>query len=205
MAPNAKIILVKACSISLADLYYAQTVAHGLIAVAGGGDISDSWSTAEYAGETAGDFNFFFYLDQLPGPSSIVIFASTGDAGCGAQYPSSSPWVVSAGGTRVNRGALGYFQNESCWSLSGGGIGTQETGRILSRAEIRGRGPTFNTPCSVATTQAHLTVPHLTCPSTPIQPAGYLSLANITAADSRSGAPVSQRRHWPASSTMPTG
>ena len=29
-------------------------------------------------------------------------------------YPSASPWVVSAGGTTVNRNASGNFVNESC-------------------------------------------------------------------------------------------
>lgn len=57
----------------------------------------------------------------------MVIFASAGDSGCGAQYPSSSPWVVSAGGTTVNRNYLGNFKNEACWSGSGGGSSTYET------------------------------------------------------------------------------
>jgi kumamolisin len=127
MAPNAKIYLVEACSNSNADLYYAETVAHGLVAAAGGGEISNSWGENEYGGEIVDDLNFFYYSDQLPGWGTITTFASAGDSGCGAQYPSSSPWVVSAGGTRVNRNYLGNFKNEACWSGSGGGISAVET------------------------------------------------------------------------------
>jgi len=43
-----------------------------------------------------------------------------------AQYPSSSPWVVSAGGTTVNRDASGNFVSESCWSGSRGGVSAYE-------------------------------------------------------------------------------
>jgi kumamolisin len=42
-------------------------------------------------------------------------------------YPSASPWVVSAGGTTINRDANGNFLSESCWSDSGGGSSTVET------------------------------------------------------------------------------
>ena len=56
----------------------------------------------------------------------ITYFASAGDSGWGAQYPSSSPWVVSAGGTTVNRDVNGNFLSESCWSGSGGGVSQYE-------------------------------------------------------------------------------
>ena len=56
----------------------------------------------------------------------ITYFASAGDSGWGAAYPSSSPWVVSAGGTTVNRDVNGNFLSESCWSDSGGGVSEYE-------------------------------------------------------------------------------
>jgi subtilase family serine protease len=42
MAPKAKIILVEAASNSFADLLYAEDVASGLVAAAGGGEVSNS-------------------------------------------------------------------------------------------------------------------------------------------------------------------
>jgi kumamolisin len=121
MAPSAKIYLVEACSASYTDLFYAETVASQLVHAAGGGDISNSWSGGEFAGETATDALFFGNNRD-----HITYFASAGDTGLGAAYPSSSPWVVSAGGTTVNRDADGNFLNESCWAGSGGGISSQE-------------------------------------------------------------------------------
>jgi kumamolisin len=127
MAPKAQIILVEACSNSMTDLLYAETVAAGLVAKTGG-DISNSWSTGEFSGETADDT--YFFHNQYPAVSNIVYFASADDTGCGAAYPSSSPWVISAGGTTVNRlsnGKLNTTTPEGCWSGSGGGTSAYET------------------------------------------------------------------------------
>jgi len=97
MAPSAKIYLVEACSNSNTDLFYAETVAAGLVAESGGGDISNSWGEGEFSGETS--YDPYFRYNQYPQVSNITFFASAGDSGCGAAYPSSSPWLVSAGGT----------------------------------------------------------------------------------------------------------
>ena len=130
MAPAAEIILVEACSNLDTDLYYAEEVAGIEVSKAGGGDISNSWGGGEYAGEVVDDNVFFRYYW-----SHISYFASAGDSGWGAGYPSSSPWVVSAGGTTINRNASGDFVSESCWgngvdapkgSGSGGGVSKYE-------------------------------------------------------------------------------
>ena len=47
--------------------------------------------------------------------------ASSGDTGGANIYPSVSPFVVSAGGTSVNRNGSGAFVSETGWSGSGGG------------------------------------------------------------------------------------
>jgi kumamolisin len=122
MAPSAQIILVEACSNSYSDLYFAEQVAGLKVNAAGGGDVSNSWGGGEYSGEVgaADDVFYRYYWKQ------IAYFASAGDSGWGAQYPSSSPWVVSAGGTTVNRDATGNFVSESCWSGSGGGVSAYE-------------------------------------------------------------------------------
>jgi kumamolisin len=123
MAPSAKIILVEACSSSINDLLVAEYVAGLEVAKYGGGDISNSWGTSEFAGEV-GTIDDYFYRSYW---SHTTYFASAGDSGWGAAYPSSSPWVVSAGGTTINRDASGNFLSESCWSGSGGGVSSVET------------------------------------------------------------------------------
>ena len=123
MAPKAAIILVEACSNSYTDLLYAEYVAGQLVEGAGGGDVSNSWSSGEFAGEVSDDVYFGYDF-----PLNVVYFASAGDSGCGAAYPSSSPWLVSAGGTSVYRKVTNLgFSSEGCWAGSGGGSSTQET------------------------------------------------------------------------------
>ena len=123
MAPKAHIYLVEACSNSNADLFYAEYVAAQIVQGAGGGDVSNSWGEGESSGETAYDPYFGYYF-----PFNTAYFASAGDSGCGAAYPSSAPWVVSAGGTTVYRNATTLaFSKEGCWSGSGGGSSTYET------------------------------------------------------------------------------
>jgi kumamolisin len=91
----------------------------------GGGQVSNSWSSGEWSGETGLDVVF---RANWAANKPITYFASAGDTGLGAQYPSSSPWVVSAGGTTINRDpTTKAFQSESCWSGSGGGTSAFET------------------------------------------------------------------------------
>ena len=113
MAPNAKIILVEACSSSIVDLMYAEELAGSLVAAQGGGDISNSWGGSEWSTESSYDPDFYLYWNQ------IAYFAAAGDVGGKVNYPSVSPWVVSAGGTTLIDGS--GLPSESCWSGSGGG------------------------------------------------------------------------------------
>ena len=146
MAPSANIIMVEACTQNLPDLLFAEEVAGIEVAKYGGGDISNSWGYPEsyvgVSGDGGGtmteqeDDNFFFRYYW----SQITYFASAGDNGSEVLYPSASPWVVSAGGTTVNRDASGNFLSESCWSDSGGGPSTVELWQ--SPADIsNGPGP----------------------------------------------------------------
>ena len=134
MAPAAKIILVEACTQNLEDLLYAEEVAGIEVAAAGGGTISNSWGYPESCAidpncnggwnqPLGADDNFFyrFYYDH------ISYYASSGDSPGDIIYPSTSPWVVSVGGTQIDRDASGNFVDESCWSDSGGGFSTIET------------------------------------------------------------------------------
>ena len=111
MAPSAKIVLVEAASNSFANLFAAVDVATTL---AGTKQVSMSWGGSEFSSEASNDVHFL----QTPG---VVYFASSGDTGGVTIYPSASPYVVAAGGTRVNTNSSGGFLSETGWSGSGGG------------------------------------------------------------------------------------
>ncbi len=114
MAPNAKIVLVEAATNSFANLFAAVDVATSQVLASGGrGEVSMSWGGSEFSSEATNDSHF-----QNNG---VVYFASSGDTGGVNIYPSVSPFVVSAGGTSVNRDASGNFVSETGWSGSGGG------------------------------------------------------------------------------------
>ena len=114
MAPQARIVLVEASSSSLNALFQAVAVASQVVTEnAGSGEVSMSWGSTEFAGETSYDSYF-----QTPG---VVYFAAAGDSGGTTTYPSVSPYVISAGGTAVNRNASGAFVSETAWSGGGGG------------------------------------------------------------------------------------
>ncbi|MGM9491810.1 S53 family peptidase [Ideonella sp. YS5] len=139
MAPSARIILVEACSNSYADMMYAVETAGQKLLAYGGGQVSNSWGSGEFATEV--DLDVSFRKNWVAGKPISYIFSS-GDSGLGAQYPSSSPWVISAGGTTINRDpATGAFQSESCWAGSGGGISAYET---YSSTFGKGTGPWTN-------------------------------------------------------------
>jgi len=125
MAPNAKIVLVEANSDSDADLNQAVTVASKLIGIK---QVSMSWGSTEYRSELT--------EDPVYTGTGVVYFAAAGDVGGVVNYPGTSPNVVSAGGTSVNRNSSGTFVSETAWSGGGGG---------KSRFEIR---PAFQTAIS---------------------------------------------------------
>jgi subtilase family serine protease len=131
-APNAAIILVEACSNSWTDLLYAEQVAFNYIVTnyPKGGQVSNSWQGGEFPGQIADDALFadFNYNWAVGYKTPILAFASSGDGGYGVGYPSTSPWVISAGGTSIlrNTTTLGYT-SESCWGGSGGGPSAVET------------------------------------------------------------------------------
>ncbi len=111
LAPYARIILVEASSPDA--LYGAVDVASRLVAQAGGGEVSMSWGSSEFDGETDYDVHF-----KTPG---VVYFAASGDDP-GTLYPASSAFVVAVGGTTIARDpATGNFLGEATWSDGGGG------------------------------------------------------------------------------------
>ena len=127
-APKAAIILVEACSNSFSDLFAAENEAFQYIAANyGAGEVSNSWGGGEFSGQTSYDADFSAWGNGVY-LNPITAFASAGDSGCGAAFPSSDPWVVSAGGTSIYSNTSNQsFAYEGCWAGSGGGVSSQET------------------------------------------------------------------------------
>lgn len=134
-APKAAIILVEACSASNTDLFYAEQIAFAYIETnfKEGGQVSNSWQGGEFSGQIGYDASFsdadYYYINPYPWNTHVLAFASSGDngyEGATTGYPSGNPWVVSAGGTSVER-VNGSFYAEYCWAGSGGGTSKYET------------------------------------------------------------------------------
>jgi subtilase family serine protease len=114
MAPNAKIILVEAASDSINDLMTAVHIATSR----GANVVSMSWGMSEAASETS--------LDTYFKVVGVTFVAASGDNGTGTIYPSTSPYVLSTGGTSLSIDSKGNYISESAWSGSGGGISLYE-------------------------------------------------------------------------------
>jgi subtilase family serine protease len=112
IAPGAKILLVEADDNRLVNLMKA--VDH---ASAKARYVSNSWGGSEFDGQEVYDPRF-----SKPG---VSYFFSSGDDGYGAEYPTSSPNVISVGGTTLRRS--GTSVTETGWEGSGGGC--SHTGR----------------------------------------------------------------------------
>jgi len=137
-ASKATIIMVEACSSSYTDLLAAEEAAFQYIAANYvQGQVSNSWGSGEFSSEGSYNADFATWGYGLYG-YAITAFASAGDSGCGAAYPSSNPWLVSAGGSSIYNNASGEaFVSEGCWSGSGGGNSAYVTW-------APGTGPGFN-------------------------------------------------------------
>src|SRR6266542_1871343 len=113
IAPGAKILLVEADSNSFTNLLAAEDYAKTHAQY-----VSNSWGAGEFSGETIYDSHFL--------QNGVSFFVSAGDAGLPAEYPSSSPNVISVGGTRLQFSS-GTFADETAWSEGGGGCSIYES------------------------------------------------------------------------------
>ena len=120
IAPGAKILLIEANSSGFTDLMAAEDYAS-----AHAGYVSNSWGAAEFSGETAYDSHF--------ANTSVSFFVASGDNGPPAQYPSSSPNVISVGGTTLHR--TNSIWSETGWSGSGGGCSQYETANSAQQSD----------------------------------------------------------------------
>lgn len=115
IAPLANILLVEAIDNSLNNLLTAVDYARSVPGVVA---VSMSWGAGEFAGETAFDHHF----TTPAGHGGVTFIAASGDTGAPASYPSSSPNIMSIGGTTLSLDSQGNIQGESAWAGSGGGI-----------------------------------------------------------------------------------
>jgi Subtilase family len=117
LCPECHIRLVEATNSELSNLYAAEDAA---AAASGTTEISNSWGTPEYSGDTADNT----YFDH-PG---IPITVSAGDVGYGApEYPAASPDVISVGGTTLEKATNARGWEETVWADSGGGCSQYES------------------------------------------------------------------------------
>lgn len=121
IAPGAKILVVEANSETVPDLLAAVNVARNTPGVAA---VSMSWGFTEFASETQYDLVFA----TPAGHQGVSFFTASGDSGAtgGAEWPSSSPNVVSVGGTTLKLGAANSIAAESVWVGGGGGYSSFE-------------------------------------------------------------------------------
>jgi subtilase family serine protease len=80
-----------------------------------------SWGSGEFAGQNGYDV----YFTTPTGHQGVTFVASSGDNGT-IEYPSTSPNVVTVGGTQLATDTAGNYGGETAWSGSGGGISTLE-------------------------------------------------------------------------------
>nr|WP_280690194.1 putative Ig domain-containing protein [Kitasatospora sp. GAS204B] len=106
-APNAHILLVEATSANMSDLGTAvnQAVSQGAKFV------SNSYGGSEDSTDTSSDSQYFNH----PG---VAITVSAGDGGYGAEYPASSQYVTSVGGTALTKDSSARGWSESVWNTS---------------------------------------------------------------------------------------
>ena len=114
ICPNCHILLVEADNSSLANLGQAVNAAVSL----GARFVSNSYSAAEYSGETAADSAYYDH----PG---VAVTAAAGDSGYGVGYPAASGYVTSVGGTELVRDtAAARGWSETAWNSGSGATGS---------------------------------------------------------------------------------
>ena len=121
IAPGAKILLVEAKSNRFSDLLAAEDYARAHAQY-----VSNSWGGSEFSSESAYDSHF--------AQAGVSFFVSAGDNGTPAEYPSSSPNVISVGGTLLTLDSAGNLVSETGWTDGGGGCSLYENATAAQRA-----------------------------------------------------------------------
>jgi subtilase family serine protease len=119
IAPGANLMLVEANSSSLNDLLTAVNYARD---VSGVSVVTMSWGASEFFGENNYDGTF----TTPAGHSNEVFAAASGDDNA-SEWPSTSPNVLSVGGsTLYTRDSAGDYSKEGGWASDGGGYSAFE-------------------------------------------------------------------------------
>jgi subtilase family serine protease len=113
LCPNCKLLLVVSKTAGFRDMLAAHDYAATHATV-----VSDSWGTAEFAGETVYDSHF--------NRSGVPTAASSGDSGYGVEYPAASPYVTAVGGTTLKLTLSNTRASETTWSGAGSGCSAYE-------------------------------------------------------------------------------
>ncbi|UWZ84563.1 S53 family peptidase [Occallatibacter riparius] len=135
MAPNANIYLVESYDNNYTNLMAAVQEAINIVqcgnftttagacgaSPTGYGEVSMSWGGSEFSGQTTYDATF-----ATANSKNVVFTASAGDEP-GPIWPSTSPYVISVGGTTISRSLTnGNLQYEIGWDDGGSGRSTVE-------------------------------------------------------------------------------
>jgi hypothetical protein len=140
LAPAASIMVVECNSQNDSDLYagvaYAAS-APGVSVVS----MSFGESETDYTQSALATIDATFVTP--PGHQGVTFLAASGDQGAysgngplALSFPSSSPEVVSVGGTTLLTNSSGKITGESAWSGSGGGISTLEKQTAAQKAAV---------------------------------------------------------------------
>jgi subtilase family serine protease len=113
ICPLCKILVVEGRTNGFSDLLSAVDTA-----AANGNVVNGSWGAAEFSSETSYDGHF-----NRPG---IAFTFSSGDSGYRNEYPTSSRYVTSVGGTTLTLNADGSRASEKVWSGAGSGCSAYE-------------------------------------------------------------------------------
>ncbi|MET8725308.1 S53 family peptidase [Streptomyces misionensis] len=105
--PNCKILLVEAKTASMANLGTAVNEAVKL----GAKFVSNSYGGSESSSDSSYDSSYYNH-------AGVVITASAGDSGYGAEYPAASRYVTAVGGTALKKASTTRGWSESVWNTS---------------------------------------------------------------------------------------
>jgi subtilase family serine protease len=114
LAPGAAIVVISANSGAIPDLMAGVQTALG---IAGVSVVTMSWSGSE-------GLYYSPVYDHIFTTPGVTFVAASGDSGFfgGVQYPASSPYVVSVGGTTLQVDSSGNYLSETPWFGTSGGI-----------------------------------------------------------------------------------
>jgi subtilase family serine protease len=130
IAPAANIVLVEANSATIQDLMAAVSEAKTIPSVS---TVSMSWGGSEFESFSGVEFSNQTLLDPVfttpAGHQGITFIAAAGDTGLyqGAQWPATSPNVLSIGGTNLyTTDQAGDYSGEGSWNGTSGGFSQYE-------------------------------------------------------------------------------